>query len=271
MLRSARSLFGYALHATDGEIGKVEQLLFDDERWGVRYLVVNTGGLLLRHQVLISPIAVKRVNWAQATVEVDLTRKQVDESPDLYSDPPVSRQKEMDYFNYYRWPYYWAGSGLWGAAVYPIDLSEQSEGSTATPIPDEAAETGADIHLRSTDEVIGYHIEATDREFGHLEDLIIEDHSWRIRYLVVDTKNWWPSKSVLVSTEWVEEISWSQKKIRVDLTHEAVKNGPEYHPTASVNREFEERLYDYYGRPKYWSAVEAPPERKKDKEKKKAG
>jgi hypothetical protein len=109
-------------------------------------------------------------------------------------------------------------------------------------------------HLRSTKEIIGYHVGAKDDEIGHVDDFIAEDEkSWNIRYIVLDTRNWLPGKKVLISPQWAKEISWTFKKIFVDLLKEIIKNSPEYDPSEPVNREYENILYDYYGKPKYWS------------------
>jgi hypothetical protein len=171
----------------------------------------------------------------------------VKDSPDVDLDKPVSRQYEIDYFNYYGWPYYWPGPYAWGAWAYP--------GALATPAarpPAVATQERGDPHLRSAKEVIGYHIQATDDEIGHVEDFILDDESWAIRYLVVDTSNWWFGKKVLVAPRWIDRIDWPQAKLFVRLTREQVKNSPEWDASAPINRGYEERLYDYYGRPAYW-------------------
>jgi sporulation protein YlmC with PRC-barrel domain len=106
--------------------------------------------------------------------------------------------------------------------------------------------------LRSLEEVKGYHIQATDGKIGHVEDFIVDDESWEIRYLVVDTRKWLHGKQVLLSPKWIQEIKWLESNVYVDLSREAVRNSPKYDPFSPVNREYEIRLYDYYGRPKYW-------------------
>lgn len=109
-----------------------------------------------------------------------------------------------------------------------------------------------DPHLRSTQEVIGYHIQVLDGEIGHVDDLIVDDYDWHIRYMVIDTRICLFGKQVLVSPAWADTISWAERKIRVDMPRETTKNSPDYNPTAPVNRAYEVQLYDYYGRPKYW-------------------
>jgi hypothetical protein len=253
-------LQGKTIHAGDGELGNVDQFLFDDESWTIRYLVVETGKLMGR-KVLISPIAIDRKRMTDG-LTLALTKDQIRNSPPIDADQPVSRQYETQYFNYYGYPYYWGGPGLWGGTSYPIghssmprslgypDRTSGYAGTAATARPQPAKKQ--DPHLRSTREVIGYYIEATDGNIGHVEDFLIDDENWAIRYLIVDTINWWPGKKVATAPQWIKDVSWTESKVYVDLSRERIKNAPEYDPTANVEREYEEKLYDYYKSPKYW-------------------
>jgi hypothetical protein len=265
MLRKVKDLRGYAIRATDGVIGKVDDLYFDDEDWGIRYLVVDTGNWLSGRKVLISPIALAHAGWIGTQLPVALTRAQVQGSPNIDTRKPVSRQHEAQYFGYYGYPYYWGGAGLWGMGAYPGSLTTQgrieedlkAHETHATPTPD-------DCHLRSSNAVIGYHMTATDGDIGHLEDLLVDDHSWAIRYLVVNTSNWWGGHRVLVAPEWIGDVSWPEAKVSVDLTRQAVKDAPPYDSAAELDRQREEAVYEHYGRPGYWTVTASqrrPPKR----------
>ncbi len=176
MLRSGNDLIGHELEAIDGDIGKVEDVYFDDSEWTVRYLVVNTGSWLAGRRVLISPIALGSAPANTRGIHVALTTEQIKNSPDIDTDQPVSKQTEIDYYTYYGWPYWGLGSGLWGIGPYPVADSPDAEMS-----PDEQ---GKDYHLRSLEEVTGYHIEATDHELGHVEDFIVATPAGR-------SDTWW--------------------------------------------------------------------------------
>lgn len=257
MLRSLKDLEHYMVSATDGEIGKVVNFLLDDERWIVRYLVVETGGFLDGRRVLISPISFRKAEWSTHRFHLALTRDKIKSSPGIDVDEPVSRQRERDYYGYYGYPYYWGYSGLWGTGTYPGFLAA----GAYPPAPAESAEkTSGDIHLRSAHEVRGYHVQGSDEAVGHVEDFIVDDESWEVRYLVIDTRNWWFGKKVLVAPHWVSTVSWEQRKVYVDMSRQAIKGSPEWDPTAAVNREYETRLYDYYGRPVYWASGGRPQE-----------
>jgi uncharacterized protein YrrD len=254
MLRSLKEMEHYAVGATDGDIGHVADLLFDDERWVVRYLVVETAGFLSGRRVLISPISFRQVDWPTRRFHLALTRDKVKSSPSVDVDKPVSRQHELDYFGYYGYPRYWGYPGLWGTGAYPGMLATgRSNGS-----PAEEPGGSGDVHLRSAKEIRGYHIEGADAAIGHVDDFIIDDETWAVRYLVVDTRNWWLDKKVLVAPHWANRIGWAEKKVFVDLSRQAIKNSPEWNPSAPINREYETRLYDYYGRPVYWESVYGP-------------
>jgi len=248
MQYSVKHVKGYDIGATDGDIGKLDDFYFDDESWTIRYLVAETGSWLLNRKVLISPFALGKADLSKKRVNVTLTKKQVEESPSIDTDKPVSRQHEASYLDYYGYPHYWGGPYLWGPVTYP-QLSDAAQRRNEEARAER--EEGNDLHLRSANKVTGYHIEATDGDIGHVEDFIIDGETWEIRYIVVDTQNWWPGKKVLVAPQWIGRVSWNDSKVYVDLSRETIKNGPEYHPDA-LNRKYEETLYDYYKRPKYW-------------------
>ncbi|MBN2025702.1 MAG: PRC-barrel domain-containing protein [Actinobacteria bacterium] len=239
MLRSVNEQLGYDVLATDGEMGKADDILFDDETWEVRYLVVETGSWLSRRRVLIAPDALRQPEWDTKYFPVVLTREQVEKSPEIDLDKPVSLQHQALLHEYYSWPAYWTPE--------PAQLTTPPQ----VPIPDVPPEE-TDSHLRSCREVTGYHIHALDGEIGHVEDFILDDDAWSMRYMIVDTRNWLPGRKVLVSPAWVDNVSWSNRMVYVDLLREVIENAPEYDPAAPVNREYEIRLYDYYGRPRYW-------------------
>ena len=242
----------FKLRALDGDIGKAREFYFDDRHWTVRYLVADTGGWLTGRQVLVWPHTLGSANAAERVVSVNLTRRQVEQSPSLTADQQVSRQYEMHYYDYYGWPMYWHGPFIWGAYQYPWESNPLS--MLEAQARDEAArhEDAWDPNLRSTRDVTGYHIQALDGEIGHVEDFIIDDRTWAIRYLVVDTKNWLAGRRVLVSPQWIGRLSWEESKVFVSLSRELIKQSPEYTPE-SLNRDYEAELHQHYDRQGYWS------------------
>jgi uncharacterized protein YrrD len=244
MLNKAKILRGYKLHSLDGEIGKVEEFYFDDHYWTIRYLIADTGNWLTGRQVLISPYALSAVNKEERSISIDLTKKQIEDSPSVDSDKPVSRQYEESYYGYYGWPMYWGGPYMWGQ--YPYIMSDRKKWREFTH------RKGWDFHLRSTQSVSGYIIQATDGEIGHIEDFIIDDETWAIRYLIIDTRNWWPGKKVLVSPRWIERVSWLESKIFVSVLRETIKQAPEYTEESLLTRDYETGLHRHYNIQGYW-------------------
>ncbi len=254
MLRNVADMKGLTIQATDGEIGMVDQFYFDDENWTVRYLVVDAGGWLSGisgRLVLISPYSLGSTDWHERHLNVRLTKKQVANSPEIDTHKPVSRQHETVLSGYYGYPFYWNGPYLWGGEFSPVE-SAGLEMAAREEAACKSTENGEDSHLRSTAEVNGYFIEATDGDIGHVAGLVIDDETWAIRYLEVATRDWLPGKKVLVPPAWIKSVSWADSKVSVDLDRETIKNSPEYDESIPITREYEDQLYRHYGRPPYW-------------------
>ena len=245
MLIKAKTLKGYKLDSLDGEIGKVREFYFDDHHWTIRYLVADTGNWLTGRQVLISPYSLGAVSKEEKHIAIDLTKKRIEGSPSLNSDKPVSRQFEEAYYGYYGWPMYWSGPYMWGS--YPNIVRDREKGREPTQ-----GTKAWDPHLRSTHDVSGHGIQAADGEIGHIEDFIIDDETWAIRYLIIATRNWWPGKKVLVSPQWIDRVSWSESKVFVNLSREAIKQSPEYTDESLLTRDYETELHRHYNRQGYW-------------------
>ncbi len=283
MLVSARDLESLTIGATDGDIGSVYDFYFDDESWTVRYLVVDTGHWLPGRRVLVSPMSVREPSWSEQRLAVRLTREQVEHSPDIDAGGPITRRHESELVRHYGLDPYWFGPYRWGAMPYPFGpvplAGEVGAGSGVTPEARRALEreglanVGAehvegrhlgeergDRHLRSAREVMGYAIQATDGEIGHVEDFLVDDRTWAIRYVVVDTRNWLPGKHVLVAPEWISLVSWPDSKVYVSMSRERIREAPEYDASRPPERDEERRLYAHYDRAGYWDA-EPPDDR----------
>jgi len=229
MLHSIKHLYGGKLGASDGDIGHVKDFLFDDRSWVVRYLAADTGSWLLGRQVLISPHAFVSLDWTGKLLLVSLTRKQIEDSPSIQSHKPVSRQYEEEYYRYYGWPYYWEGSGLWGMSGFPIlELPPKTLPAEPAAVSGPQPER-ADAHLRSTQAVNGYHIQASDGTIGHICDFMMDAQTWAIRQLVIKTGHRFSGKEVQISTSQVDRISYDESTVFVNLNRAAVEQSPAHH------------------------------------------
>lgn len=256
MLTNTNNLKGLMVQATDGVLGTVDQLYFEDTTWAIRYLTVKTGWLGGR-EVLISPFSVTRVDWPAQRIDVALTKKQVEDSPSIDTQRPVSRQYETEYLGYYGYPNYWGGSYLWGPGMNPAGFTNRIN-SPEEVLAERKRQESMDSHLRSTAGVHGYHVEAMDGEIGHIAGYFMDDESWAIRYLEIATRNWWPGKKVLMSPAWIQKVSWVESKVYVGLYRGAIQTAPAFVDSAPLTREYENGLYLHYGKPPYWIYEDEP-------------
>ncbi len=254
MLRPIAKLSGYFIEALDGQIGTVSDVLFNDATWKTRWLVLDTGHWLPGRKVLIHPSAVGQVDDEGQTVFVKLSKARIEDSPGIQDHQPVSRQMEAGLYGYYGWDPLW-GSSFYGMGAIASPLSSPPSfggmgmGETA------AIDTGhddQDAHLRSVAEVAGYHVHASDGEIGHVEDLLVEDAAWDVRYLIVDTRTWWAGQHVLVSPFAVREINWGDRQVQLDITREKIKGSPPWkRPPTQLDQIYAGQLHQYYGWPGY--------------------
>jgi uncharacterized protein YrrD len=240
-------MIGVKTYATDGEMGTVHDVYFDDLSWRIRYMVIDTGNWLPGRRVLVSPELVGEPDWDDHRLPVSLTKDQVEGSPSIDTDKPVSRQQELELAAHFGYAAYFApapgpeiqGMPLWAAA-------------RADDRKEPASSQEGDPNLRSVREVIGYHIHASDGEIGHVEDFVAQTDGWAIRYMIVDTRNWLPGRKVLVSPLWTDRIVWGKQEVHVDLTRNVIETAPEFAPSGTINRDDEAKLFDHYKRPVYW-------------------
>ena len=257
MLNVLSQLTHSKIAATDGDIGHLTDAYFDDDAWVIRYLVVDTGDWMPGREVLISPYAVTQPLGRGKHIVTTLTRQQVGDSPAIDTHRPVSRQHERHYTDYYAYPAYWEGGGLWalgGLPLLPMPTPLPTRLETEAECAARDAEVAVeDSHLRSSGAVTGHDIQASDDSIGHVEDFIFDDENWAIRYLVVDTRNWWPGgKRVLLATHWIDRIDWADKTVFTSLTREQVQNSPTYQEGTLISRDDEAQLHRAHGRQGYW-------------------
>ena len=220
MLQNTKELYGHNFTARDGDIGSVKDFFFDDKRWVIRYMVADTGSWISGRLVLLSPHAFGSLDRNKKTLSVNLTRKQIESSPAIDSRRPVSRQYEIDYYEYYGWPAYWTGGALWGLGGSPLEV----------PIPQDLLEAKEqqhhrdDKHLRSAREATGYAIHATDGQIGAVSGLMVDDTSWAIEQISVEAGHWFSGKEILVPTTRVLRISYEDSAVFVDLTKAGIQH-----------------------------------------------
>lgn len=256
MLNSLKKLQGYDIQASDGQIGHVKDFYFDDYSWTLRYVVADTGNWLPGRLVLLSPESLEAIDDDDENVRFDLTTGQIESSPTIDTDAPVSRKQESQLARHYGWPTYWSPMAFPAVGYAPIGVVPRAE---AAPADQTSRPQREGPELRSFDEVRGYSIRATDDEFGELEDLLMETATHRLRYMVADTRKWLPGKTVLAGVGWIREIDWMSRQILVSVTSDQVKETPSYDEAKPITREVEVELHEHYELPAYWEQDNAQP------------
>jgi len=231
LLRTTNDLLDCTIEATDGRIGRVKDCYFDDETWVIRYLVVDTGTWLSSRKVLIPPSTTNPTNGVKKLLSIGMTRQQVENSPDIDTERPVSRQHERTLLNHYDYPCYWNGSEPTNDGIALHD----------------------DRHLRSSEAMTKYHIRTSEGQLGHVSGLLF-DETWKIRYIIANTSDWWMGHEVLIATQVIAEVSWDERAVAVNLTRDAVKNSPPYHSRTQFDRDEEIKLHSHYRLPGYWAS-----------------
>ena len=214
MLHSIQQRYGEKLRANDGEIGHVRDFYVDDKNWAVRYLVANTGSWLSERLVLISPHALGHLHPRGSVLLVNLTRRQIENSPSIDEHKPVSRQHEEEYHRHYGYPYYAQTWPLWGLAGYPVIVPPPRLLHTKS--------APTDSHLRSARFIQGYKVQATDGVVGELADFMVDDRTWMIREIVVEFGHWYAGKAIRIPTEKISRISYDESTVYVNLAKDAM-------------------------------------------------
>ena len=275
MLCDMTTLLDRPIRATDGVIGEVKDIYFDDSTWVIRYFVVETGSWLSTRRVLISPLSIATPMNSGRTLICGLTQAQVRDSPAIDTDQPVSRQHELDYLRYYGYACYWSGGGLWGRGAHPGSLATGLEGESLETLrhtervenahldaaADAAHRPHGDHRLRSCNTVKVYHVEATDGDIGHVAGYLLDPACWAIRYLVVDTGHWWLGHKMLLAPAWIAAVRWDDNTVVLDLDRAIVRSAPAYSTLLPFRRDQEIDLHRHYDRGGYWAgevALEHP-------------
>ncbi len=254
MLLVAAALKGYDIEATDGSIGMVSDFLFDDRNWKLRWLVVDNSSWLSERRLLLHASVIGTTAYERRALTVALSKAQIEGSPTIRNDQPVSRQMELSLYDYFGASPLWEGGGYFGGGAIASPLSSPpiyGQTRMGSAEGDVLHRDERDPHLRSITAVTGYHVHAKDGLIGHVENFMIDDGRWDIRYIIIDTRNFWPGRHVLLSPHAVSDIDWLRHEFHLNLSRETVRTGPEWNPADLIDAEFEKRLHTHYNWPAY--------------------
>lgn len=245
MLRSAKEIHNYRITAEDGEIGRSITFYFDDRKWIVQYFIADTGAWLKEHRIIVSPSLLLEPNWPQQEFPVKITREWISSSQEIEEGDPVSLQKKREMGGYDGKPSYLLTEDIYETVREKLGVENTDKKRPRKKVADSP-------HLISTDGITGYSIKATDGEIGTIEDFIIDDEKWVIRFLVINTgdgRKKTEGKRILLSPEWIIRFDPEKQLAPINLPKRRVIDSPEYNPDQAVNMELENRIYEYYGNP----------------------
>ena len=247
MNHTLRDWAGVMVRASDGDIGTVEHLYFDDLTWGIRYLSVHTKAGGPARQALFAVAALSKPDWTKRVVPVDLTVAQVRRMPRRGADETVSREHEHELHKHFSWPIYWAG-GFYVPSAYTLANAALHESEAEAKAVTTTAHA-INPHLRGTFELLDARVYVADGNIGRVEDLVVDDDTCSIRYFVVNTRKWLAERRILVSPRWIMKVDWAEREVFVDLTQEAIKGSPVFEPSKPLSLDDESRLLDHLQKP----------------------
>ena len=249
MLIHANKIVGCEIDSSDGSIGSVDDILFDEQSWTFRYVVADVGQKLQGRQVLLSFETITHIDEVRRQLHIPLTMQAIEQSPDVSTQSPVSVEAELLLSKYWQWTSYWSTS-------LPRTIGQSGTQGATNPVKREV-EKKVKSHLRSVGELEGYHIAAPDGDIGHLKDVIVDDSTWHIQYLVVNAGSWLFQRRVLIPCSSLENIPWADRRMHVSMLRTEIKNSPEYNPAVPIARDYEQALHDHYRQPPYWQTTAA--------------
>jgi hypothetical protein len=217
MMMSVEQLQGYTIRGTDGEIGKLHDVYFDDASWKVLFLLADTRPWIVGRLVLISPAALGDPDTENRVFPMSLTKAEVENGPSVEEHKPVSRQHAADVSKYWDRPFFGPGDPRFDLG---LELDPPAAQPEAHDVPPD------DPHLRSAGDIRGHHVDTPDGRCGHIEDWIVDVDSWTIREVVIDTTDWWPGGSVRIPTAEIASMNWDDKSVQVRLSKEALAARP---------------------------------------------
>ena len=245
MLRTLSSLYRYTLHTREGELGNIADAYFEDETWVIRYLVVDLNRWLPGRKVLVPPAIAERPKDETGQLPVEMTRESVRTAPDFKTEQPVSRQLEDRLHSFFGWQPYWAGEPEGGQTSPRVPSGDEMTGDREADSTPKEAPTG-NPNLRSARDLIGYKIEAATQPVGTLTDLLVDDESWMVRYLVIDVGQPDTTRQVVIAADTVEKVDWHQFAIFLDLERDSVERAPSFEAAPVLPEALERQLERHF-------------------------
>jgi hypothetical protein len=218
MQRNINSLIGYRMEASDGEIGNIIEFYFDDETWFIRYMILKTGVWLSGRKILISTDSLKNTSWTTGLFSVNISKKQIVDSPDIDTDKPVYRSQEIELYAHYEWESDWGNQFYEGGSMGKSNPVPVLDREILSPAEKANIRSNDHLHLRRTAKSLNFQIHSIDGALGRLVDFVMDDQTWQILFLVAKTHDLPAPKKILIAIEHILKVEWDQNNIFLDLT-----------------------------------------------------
>lgn len=219
MLQNTTELYGHKLVATDGDIGHLKDFYFDDTTWAIRYLVADTGTWLTGRPVLIARHALAVLDSHENTLHIKLRKQQIQNSTTDSANKLLSGEDEVGCCRYYGWPAHWE-SGARKDLPDPSEIQPSSSARTESRVPYRHL---GDKHLQSTQSITDYLIQTPDGVIGSVSGCIVDNQSWMVRELIVETGHWLSGKEIRIPTAQIKQIKCEYSSVMVDLSKEDIR------------------------------------------------
>jgi sporulation protein YlmC with PRC-barrel domain len=265
MLLRAKTLKSYSMLASDGELGSLDDFYFDSDTATIRYFVGDTRTWFFGGKVLLSPLSFKEIDRSNERIAVNATKDQIKDSPKPEEHEPITRRYEQQLSSYYGWENYWADNAarrdITGFQAHapmmppifnPEGPREEHDGLKSDEAHASEQQYREDQQLISVEDIKGYKVHTADGEAGKIHDCVIDDEDWKIRYFVVNVGGFFNKELVLVSIDWLNDVSWRDHTITFDLENKRIEDAPEFVSDQPITREDEAALYEHYNRKGYW-------------------
>lgn len=227
MLAFVSELRECRIEALDGEMGKVQDLFFDDRHWAVRYVLIDTGKILPGKKVMLSPASFDNLDIEEKRLHVHYDKEKIRKSPDVSETVSMTNEHETQLADYYGWSKYWLDNMMWGIGGSPI--AEKIEEMHPPNLNREVdLPTSAEYSLRSAREAKGVRVHANDGRLGEVMDAIFDTRNWAVQSLVVKITHQPELGLMLLSPNELSGAEWTEGDLYFDGTVDQFKERPIY-------------------------------------------
>lgn len=232
-------------------LGRVHDIYLDDKTWAIEWFVIETGHWYSSNKILLDSKYFTQVSPDKRCFHVSVSKTEIENAPSVGEHHPISEQRKnaLLYTSFGQDALLFPG---YVGVMMPHTLIERSKPPAEDDNQSDEHNTAwsetdnADRHLRSANELLGYGVSAINGELGPLTDLVIDTEQWNIMLLALDTSKWLPDRTVVVTPESIERISWEESRLFVSMSKKTVEQSPQLRDLKAIKTSYISSLSDYY-------------------------